>query len=590
MSGYADILDDVAFLNTYSSEFHDGAIFCERAEGKGRILKSARAYEQGDVIFSDMPLSTVNEPAKNAAFDELCDLCRANSFPLPPLWYWCALKSLTDEELGANGRWEPLERVFQQRLLLLDHGDIAEPSEAVVAIAAQFLPASVPPLQLENLVNCWLKNAFVGKVDGLTVFFFSSLMSHSCLPSAVWHYDVSGNFVLKARRGIAAGEEVTVSYLSEAELLFHASARRRLLSDSKQFWCTCERCVGAEDDTRGVRCDRCGEGVIFAKLPLHEPGGVSNARGFALRAMRPRNFDEAVLPDASLWLTVGAPMLKRSRGRCYYEVKLGSGVAEPQIGWATELFEEADDWTGSGVGDDKQSWAADGMRHLRWHDGPCGDVQWTHPWLVGDIVGCAVDIDAGVMSFAVNGSWEEASNIEFESRGRSLFPALSMQGDFELRLEDSLFSFRPPGDDFAAPLGEDVSYGPCGRHSLLQSAFEGATCRGCGHYVGTAESRVFYAMEGSLQAALTACGFDAVEDVGASEEAVDRLEVLLATSRLEPHALAWQARRKLAEHFAKLGRHDVQADLLEQCFKHTEAKLIYCDKQIDSLSGQAGSA
>jgi len=91
-------------------------------------------------------------------------------------------------------------------------------------------------------------------------------MSHSCWPNAVWRYS-GADHVLRARRKIKAGDEVTISYLPEHGLLQTTPARRAELHDTKRFWCACERCTAPQDLSRGFVCPKCGNGKVFARTP-----------------------------------------------------------------------------------------------------------------------------------------------------------------------------------------------------------------------------------------------------------------------------------------------------------------------------------
>ncbi|CAK0883970.1 unnamed protein product, partial [Prorocentrum cordatum] len=68
---------------------------------------------------------------------------------------------------------------------------------------------------------------------------------------------------------------VCISYLTEDGLLQCASMRRWDLHETKHFWCTCERCGGEKDFSRGFRCPKCEEGAIFSRTPA--PGAASSA-------------------------------------------------------------------------------------------------------------------------------------------------------------------------------------------------------------------------------------------------------------------------------------------------------------------------
>ncbi|CAE8642188.1 unnamed protein product [Polarella glacialis] len=80
--------------------------------------------------------------------------------------------------------------------------------------------------------------------------------NHSCRPSARLCISDSGRLRLVALRPIEAGEEITVSYMAESDLLRPSSSRRKLLDLTWGFQCTCARCAGP-DDRRTLRCPAC---------------------------------------------------------------------------------------------------------------------------------------------------------------------------------------------------------------------------------------------------------------------------------------------------------------------------------------------
>jgi hypothetical protein len=67
------------------------------------------------------------------------------------------------------------------------------------------------------------------------------LLNHSCAPNTV-HYVVKSRMVVRAVADIAAGEEVTVSYLAR-EALAPKAVRCAALADRYDFDCQCPRCV-----------------------------------------------------------------------------------------------------------------------------------------------------------------------------------------------------------------------------------------------------------------------------------------------------------------------------------------------------------
>jgi len=151
------------------------------------------------------------------------------------------------------------------------------------------------------------------------------------------------------------------------------------------------------------------------------------------------------VPNISDWLTAGAKAQMRRSGRFYHEVRLGEDFEDffdPQLGWLTEHFTERD-YDANGVGDDRHGWAADGVRGARWHDGPT-DARWPRAWRGGDIIGLAVDIEAGQMRFSLNGEWIPEAQMTFDAGGHSLFPAVSMKGRFAMHITRESWRFSPP--------------------------------------------------------------------------------------------------------------------------------------------------
>ena len=111
-------------------------------------------------------------------------------------------------------------------------------------------------------------------------------------------------------------------------------------------------------------------------------------------------------------------------GRWYYQVHLNTrGLM--QIGWATAAH-NPNSSTGDGCGDDAHSWSYDGMRLKKWHAG--AHAYSSSRWNVGDVVGCAIDLDAdggAELKFYLNG---EDLGVAFRhvQIGAGLLPAASL--------------------------------------------------------------------------------------------------------------------------------------------------------------------
>jgi len=144
--------------------------------------------------------------------------------------------------------------------------------------------------------------------------------------------------------------------------------------------------------------------------------------------------------------SVGCKNFGVSAGKWYYEVTLvTSGCV--QIGWADSAYECSAD-SGEGVGDDIHSWAYDGWRMYLWHELP---IEWGARWSTGDVLGCAVDMDARVMRFSLNGFYEEVGMgvgfDQFEYSG-TLFPCVSFNRNesFQFNFGSTPFRHAPPDE------------------------------------------------------------------------------------------------------------------------------------------------
>lgn len=104
--------------------------------------------------------------------------------------------------------------------------------------------------------------------------------------------------------------------------------------------------------------------------------------------------------------SVKAQHLCVDSGKWYYECHLLTPGCM-QIGWVAPNY-TGDASQGNGVGDDTFSWAYDGYRQLRWHNG--ASESWSNKWKTGDTVCLALDCKRGELRFALNGQWPSHSD------------------------------------------------------------------------------------------------------------------------------------------------------------------------------------
>ncbi|KAH9496305.1 hypothetical protein Btru_010563 [Bulinus truncatus] len=107
-------------------------------------------------------------------------------------------------------------------------------------------------------------------------------------------------------------------------------------------------------------------------------------------------------------------------GKWVYELMLTSkGVM--QLGWCTANCRFSQE---EGVGDTRDSYAYDGNRLRKWN---ITTKRYGEPWMSGDVISCAIDCDAGTITFYRNGiSLGEAFNKVRVGPGYAYFPAVSL--------------------------------------------------------------------------------------------------------------------------------------------------------------------
>ncbi|XP_011305831.1 E3 ubiquitin-protein ligase RNF123 [Fopius arisanus] len=125
-------------------------------------------------------------------------------------------------------------------------------------------------------------------------------------------------------------------------------------------------------------------------------------------------------------------------GKWMYELQLGSkGVM--QIGWGTAHCKFSQE---NGVGDTINSYSYDGNRVRKWN---VSTHKYGEPWLSGDIIGCALDLDSAKISFYRNG---RSLGTAFEGittgAGVAYFPTVSLAFTENLTANFGSTPFRYP--------------------------------------------------------------------------------------------------------------------------------------------------
>ena len=141
-------------------------------------------------------------------------------------------------------------------------------------------------------------------------------------------------------------------------------------------------------------------------------------------------------------------------GCFYFEVQVFdvAKFINPQFGYCTQGFASRQDPLGEGVGDDVWSWAVDGVRQLKWHEGV--KVAYDSAWAAGDIIGFALDMraaGAAVISVSVNGSFAAPNGPVFTAIDASyLSPAFTGYGCHRVNFGDRQFLHAPPDAEYVS--------------------------------------------------------------------------------------------------------------------------------------------
>ena len=220
--------------------------------GKGRGLFALRRIRAGERIFTEEPLLAIRPPApahpgQGYRADEVAVVADAAA-----------------AALSSAGRAE--------FLACHEHRGPGEEAERVRS------PASYARRRALYVLR---SNAYMLPDGRSAVFPRLARANHDCAPSAahIWHPAARGDRVaLVAARDIAAGEEITVTYV---DLLTDATARRERLAQYG-FRCGCAVCAAATGAAGGTdpRRERMGTllRTLAAYLPAGGDGGAENAR------------------------------------------------------------------------------------------------------------------------------------------------------------------------------------------------------------------------------------------------------------------------------------------------------------------------
>ncbi|SOV23229.1 SET domain protein, putative [Plasmodium sp. DRC-Itaito] len=258
-------------LDVYTIEEIDNDVEISNVKGKGRCMFTKKKLDPGSIIFVENPILIVTPNLNEQLWIYLNKLNDEQNFELPLKWHYAALCSITmlnDFNYKAClDKWvpEPDKEPDDDVYNVLDK--VCEKTSFVNGNKYYYYKNKlIDPKIYSRIIQVWHYNAFGHHTDneGLVLYNRISMLAHSCISTACWHYGENDSFVLRARIKLNPGDEITISYLGDDDLYKSSNIRREKLTNWL-FVCMCSRCTHPVDNCRGFRCSTCAMGTFFIK-------------------------------------------------------------------------------------------------------------------------------------------------------------------------------------------------------------------------------------------------------------------------------------------------------------------------------------
>lgn len=206
---------------------------------RGKVLVSIDALGPGDLVLREVPVLSVRQSSASPTLQDLHE------------WADCFVALAPEQRTAILGlHCEPC--VSRNGAL----ADLMGPQGQKVDSLLRNSSVSKEDLwQFLRIMEC---NTFqVPEPDGMVrveMLLTTSRLNHSCMPNALRGPGAQdGTIEVRALRPVAAGEELTISYVDEDVLLSPCEARRDRLESRWLFRCQCQRC-SSPDLLRAFAC------------------------------------------------------------------------------------------------------------------------------------------------------------------------------------------------------------------------------------------------------------------------------------------------------------------------------------------------
>ena len=223
---------------------------------KGRQLTATRALEPGDLVLRELP--SLSWPV-----DQVDQMVRSflSTGPAEQL----ALLNMVSPSVNADLEIIP-DRAWRNTVTTARLQRAVDRHALALQLAEEYDGPRVLEL-IDKLLLIGDTNSQAFE-SGVALFPLAAMANHSCHPNCGHSTRQGGEMRYYAQRAIAAGEEVTISYLGGLWAKSSRERRSALLLE-KCFFCNCDRCR-APDTCRGLRC--LGAGCGGVALPQDEAG------------------------------------------------------------------------------------------------------------------------------------------------------------------------------------------------------------------------------------------------------------------------------------------------------------------------------
>mmetsp|Transcript_74045 Transcript_74045/g.209059 ORF Transcript_74045/g.209059 Transcript_74045/m.209059 type:complete len:507 (-) Transcript_74045:52-1572(-) len=276
---FDQVMDPSEDTAAWSAARIDRRAAVKDTQEKGRCLFANEACEPGQVVFIERPTLVALPALSPQLWGHLQKIHNAQSLNLGTVTFHYAalLSQLTLDPASID--------IILDKFVPDPDEDPGEDVIRIVQSLQENLCADlklnerpIDPGRLQRLVSAWRYNSFGHhKENGLVLYNRISMCAHSCDPSCCWSYGDDDAFVLRARVALNRGDELTISYLQDEDLLKSTCVRQQKLQNWR-FTCQCPRCHLRVDTGRGFRCRRCRLGVLYASSQgILEPCRVCNA-------------------------------------------------------------------------------------------------------------------------------------------------------------------------------------------------------------------------------------------------------------------------------------------------------------------------